>query len=47
MKPLVNATFKMKFRRPEATAIRSRIKTIAFKYVVCDLPFRLVRSYTV
>ncbi|KZV77014.1 DNA replication factor C, large subunit [Peniophora sp. CONT] len=31
MKPLVNATFKMAFRRPAPNEIRSRIMTIAYK----------------
>ena len=31
LKPLLNATFNLTFRRPEAAAIRSRILSIAFK----------------
>ncbi|VDC01871.1 unnamed protein product [Peniophora sp. CBMAI 1063] len=31
MKPLVNATFKMTFKRPQATEVRSRMMTIAYK----------------
>ncbi|KAI0059347.1 DNA replication factor C large subunit [Artomyces pyxidatus] len=31
MKPLIACTFDLKFRKPEAAAIRSRIMTIAFK----------------
>lgn len=34
MKPLVNATFKMTFKRPQANEIRSRMMTIAYKYVM-------------
>ncbi|KAH8115675.1 DNA replication factor C, large subunit [Phellopilus nigrolimitatus] len=31
LKPLVHTTFNLSFRKPEATSIRSRIMTIAFK----------------
>ncbi|KAL6304141.1 replication factor RFC1 C terminal domain-containing protein [Sparassis latifolia] len=31
LKPLINATFNLTFRKPEVTAIRSRLLTIAFK----------------
>ncbi|OBZ65493.1 Replication factor C subunit 1 [Grifola frondosa] len=31
LKPLLNSTFNLTFKRPEATAIRSRILSIAFK----------------
>ena len=31
LKPLVNSTFNLTFRRPDAAAVRSRILSIAFK----------------
>jgi replication factor C subunit 1 len=36
MKPLLATTFLLKFKRPEAAMIRSRLMTIAFKYVMRD-----------
>ena len=33
MKPLLNTTFQIPFRRPEAASVRARLMTIAFKYV--------------
>ncbi|KZT38716.1 DNA replication factor C, large subunit [Sistotremastrum suecicum HHB10207 ss-3] len=41
MKPLTSTTFNLPFRRPEAAAIRSRIKTIAYKEKL-DIPANVV-----
>ena len=38
LKPLINATYNLTFKRPEANVIRSRILSIAFKYAcICVL----------
>lgn len=31
MKPLLNTTYQLKFRRPDSNMIRSRVMTIAYK----------------